>query len=399
MIECPERVIAFVEALALMDPAIRPAGLLYEEPMGEYFPEEMGAWTAAIRKIMDENGWDSKFQQDDEKVDGVLLTHVHRQWGLADAVVLDCLACGADGIWCSLSEDGAAMGHACSSVTLANLARFGNRDVVTRYSTQNLAVAARTVAETVTNRPVNDRQLVYGPRAVESVFGFGGIAGGSLDPSADKDGDGIVDDVDHFNLASFLGITDPPIRISTLASPGLVQRRLVQCFGENPLFTEEAGGKLLARIKTELEANIELEHSSPVGLAKLWDSEYGTIPACMLETMSDSELTVQKNIDLLAQAEHCFADYCQDPSNLVMEYSAFYHAFLQPFFGCFSCPRTRFVLDAIDLDDNGELSWPEWRFWCLWALRSFPDQIHSLDDLHATVLRNAILPFSLAPKK
>lgn len=36
------------------------------------------------------------FKKDGETLDGLLLHHAHRQWGLADAVVLDVLASEAD---------------------------------------------------------------------------------------------------------------------------------------------------------------------------------------------------------------------------------------------------------------------------------------------------------------
>ena len=48
---------------------------------------------------MDDNGWPSLWQTDAEQMDGLLLVHIHKQWGLADAVMLDTLASGADGIW------------------------------------------------------------------------------------------------------------------------------------------------------------------------------------------------------------------------------------------------------------------------------------------------------------
>eukprot|EP00957_Ditylum_brightwellii_P047596 3615710-Ditylum_brightwellii.AAC.1 len=50
------------------------------------------------------------------------------------------------------------------------------------------------------------------------------------------------------------------------------------------------------------------------------------------------------------------------------------------------------------MDADGYLSWNEWRFWCLWALRTHPEQISNLDDLHSVVFRNAILPLSLHDK-
>jgi hypothetical protein len=60
----------------------------------------------------------------------------------------------------------------------------------------------------------------------------------------DLNDDGVVNEIDHFTLAEFLGLEEPPVRISTLASKGLAARRLGQRFGEDPLFMEEAGEKL-----------------------------------------------------------------------------------------------------------------------------------------------------------
>ena len=331
----------------------------------------------------------------------MLLAHAHKQWGLADAAVLDVLAAGGDGIWSSICEEGAAMGHACSAVTLANLARLGNKDVVTRYSTKHLASAARVVMLAVTNKPVAARQLVYGPKAVEAVFGFSGIGGGTRDPTLDFDGNGVIDEIDHFTLAEFLGVEDPPVRITTLASPGLVARRLEQCFGEDPLFTEEAGGKLLMRLKQELELNMEREHTSPVGLAILWDSVFGSFTPEMRKVMDGQEKHFEEQEKLLLEAETVFRYYLQeeDSNGLALDFSSFYAAYLQPYFGCFACPRTRFVIDAIDLDKDGSVRWEEWRFWCLWALREYPSEISNVDDLHNVVLRQAILPLSLSQAK
>ena len=68
---------------------------------------------------MDKEGW----------TDGHLLVHVHEQWGMADSTQLECLANGANGIWCGLCMEGAAMGHASSCVTIMNLIRLGNEKV------------------------------------------------------------------------------------------------------------------------------------------------------------------------------------------------------------------------------------------------------------------------------
>ena len=175
-----------------------------------------------------QQGWVSEWQRDGSTCAGLLLLHVHNQWGMADAVVIASLANGADGVWASIAEEGAAQGHACSCVTIANLARLGNADVVTRFKTHQIAHAARQVTRFTINDDVHQRQVVYGPRAIEAVFGFAGIAGGKGKPMFDVNGDGKIDELDCFSLAKFLGIPEQPIRISTLASEEV--GRVFACF-------------------------------------------------------------------------------------------------------------------------------------------------------------------------
>lgn len=62
--------------LAKLPRNVRPAGIFFEEPMGEFFPEEIASWTAQVRAAMDENDWASKFQECDE-IEGLLLVHIH----------------------------------------------------------------------------------------------------------------------------------------------------------------------------------------------------------------------------------------------------------------------------------------------------------------------------------
>ena len=56
------------------------------------------------------------------------------------------------------------MGHACTAVALANLARLGNTNVCQQFQLSKLAEAARLVAERTTHKPVSQRQIVYGTR-------------------------------------------------------------------------------------------------------------------------------------------------------------------------------------------------------------------------------------------
>jgi hypothetical protein len=189
---------------------------------GHIFGEELQGWVHMLRREMDSAGWVSyippqdRIKYLDARPDGLLLAHVHRQWGLADHVQIDALAGGADGIWCSLAEEGGGNGHACSAVTLTNLARLGNKDVLERYNCQNFAHAARTIEFETTCKPCAPRQTIYGPRAIEAVFDFGAIAGGGL-TNMDMDGDGDIDEVDRFDLSRFFGFDKAPARISALS--------------------------------------------------------------------------------------------------------------------------------------------------------------------------------------
>jgi len=117
MAQAPERVLGVAKHVSSYRPKI--TGFLYEE-FGANFPEEMGIHTRIIRNIMNQCGYE----------DGHLLIHIHHQWGLSDASVLECLANGANGIWAGICEEGAAMGHASSCLTLMNLIRLGNTKVL-----------------------------------------------------------------------------------------------------------------------------------------------------------------------------------------------------------------------------------------------------------------------------
>jgi len=276
MIECPQRTLELVAAIAKLPKEIRPCALIFEEPLGEYFPDEVANWTSTLRKTMDSNGWKSEWQEKENNARGMLLYHVHEQYGLANATVLDVLAAGGDGMWCSISEEGAPMGHACSAVALTNLARLGNKDVLTRYNMGSLVSAARRVASVTTGKPVSARQVVYGSGAVDVCFGFGSIAQGKRVDNIDYNGDGHIDELDRFSVARLIGLKDPPVRISTLASSDLVVRRLTQCFGDKVMFTKQRSQILLLNIKERLENNIKENYTERNQLGKLWNDLFSS---------------------------------------------------------------------------------------------------------------------------
>ena len=399
MVRCPDRCVAMVAALADLPRHVRPASLLFEEPFGEYLPCEVGGWTALLRATMDAHGWPSAFQEDGASIDGALLIHVHRQWGLADAVTLDALAAGCDGLMAAVCEEGAALGHACSAVALANLARLGNRDVVARYDLRGVVDAARAVTRLTTGAPVAVRQVVYGPRAIEAVFGFTAVGGGVVDRTFDRDASGTA--ADAVFLADILGVAEKPVRLHTLATPAQFAARLAQCFGAHASFDDALGARLKRGLLALLAAGDKAECTSPLGLALLHQRVEGGLTPAMLDCVKDAEAVERGSAVLLARAEACFDEAAADAGGAAgLPYGAFAERFVDAYLGArhntFGADVGDKVRDAVrrsfDLDGDRRITFDEYRVWLLWALRSTQDDIHSVDDLFAAVVRRGIMP-------
>ncbi|KAH8060529.1 hypothetical protein JL722_4632 [Aureococcus anophagefferens] len=362
MVRCPDRCVAMVAALSDLPRHVRPASLLFEEPFGEYLPCEVGGWTALLRATMDAHGWPSAFQEDGASIDGALLIHVHRQWGLADAVTLDALAAGCDGLMAAVCEEGAALGHACSAVALANLARLGNRDVVALRPPRRRR-RARAVTRLTTGAPVAVRQVVYGPRAIEAVFGFTAVGGGVVDRTFDRDASGTA--ADAVFLADILGVAEKPVRLHTLATPAQFAARLAQCFGAHASFDDALGAAQAASWPCSRPA------TRPTG-------QRGAAGA----------------------AEACFDEAAADAGGAGgLPYGAFAERFVDAYlgarhntFGADVGDKVRAVRRSFDLDGDRRITFDEYRVWLLWALRSTQDDIRSVDDLFAAVVRRGIMP-------
>ena len=82
-------------------------------------------------------------------------------------------------------------------------------------------MVGRASGKRVANRTACCEGVAMG-HTCSAVFGFSGIGGGTQDPTLDFDGNGVIDEIDHFTVAEFLSVEDPPVHITTLASPALV---------------------------------------------------------------------------------------------------------------------------------------------------------------------------------
>ena len=77
------------------------------------------------------------------------------------------------------------------------------------------------------------KQVIYGERALDFVFGL---------------------EADDFDMASFFH-EDPPIRITTLCSPEMIQAQLVKLFGESSHFTLEVCERMKEIMLEDLHSN------------------------------------------------------------------------------------------------------------------------------------------------
>ena len=260
MTSAPERLLQIVHFVASLPPEERIFGFIFED-QGDSLPEELEMWTASVRNVMDSSGWKS----------GRLLPHVHQQWDLQTAAVLSCLSAGADGIWASLCEEGGVLGHACSSVMLMNLVRLGNTKVLEKYDCTNLRSAARTVTRITTGKDPHPKQVLYGERALDKVFG------------------GPLCVVREFDMAAFFGV-NPVNRITTFASHEMIKDRLNDMFGEHPQFTLTIAESMKTMMLEDLRSGRKEEYMSKVGLALLFDRAGGKLTEEMADAISATQV-------------------------------------------------------------------------------------------------------------
>jgi Ca2+-binding EF-hand superfamily protein len=368
----PKRVLKVVNFLSSLPEDERPFAIIYEES-GKNLPEELGIWTAAVRKEMDDNGW-----TEHAKKKGHLLVHVHEQWGLAQMTQMECIINGATGIWASLCEEGASMGHACSSITLMNMIRMGNKKVLRQYKgCVKLREAAQNVTLITTGLPPHPKQPVYGERALDMVFGMPNFA----------------PDKKEFSMAEFFG-EKPVMRMTTLASPQMVVDRLTNLFGEDPQFTLERGQAMLEMMLDDLRNGRKEEYMSKVGVAVLFDRSGGEITGEMADSIAQEKPKSLHTNELLAEIrkmwdEWDLRDDVQGDEKL--EFDSFYNGFMAPYFGCYRCDETKRALKAIDMDEDGSVDWNEFALYLKWAAREYPDA-RDAEELLSIAFRKGIIP-------
>ena len=369
MEKCPGRVLEIVRFLGRLDDSMRPIGLMYEDATGEYMPQEMAQWTQRVRSVMNSVGWRN----------GNLLTHVHQKWGLADAVQLECLKAGANGMWAGVCEEGSAFGHACSSTTLMNLIRLGNTKVLERYNCTYLRKAAIEVTKITTGIPPHSRQCVSGERIFDISFNFGGIAGG-------------VYKGNEFDMAKFFS-AKRPIRMNTLVTEEMILENLNEYFGEHAEFTQERAALMKAKMYEDLINNRKEEYMTPVGLALLFDRTGGHITPAMRDVITEWDLETPQAKMLIALLRDKW-DACNSEGGLgadKIDYRTFYNHFMKSFSTTLNNMERRKAVKIIDIEKDGMIYWNNFLVYIKWAIIEYPD-ICDLNQLLSVTFKQGIIP-------
>lgn len=318
---------------------------------------------------MDARGWS-----------GHLLAHVHKKWALGEMTQLECLVNGDNGIWASVCEEGAALGHACSTVTLMNLVQMGNTNVQNSYKCTQLTEAASNVTKITTGMPPHPKQVIYGERALDFAFDFGSIAGGTVGET-------------DFNLAEFFG-EEAPVRISTLSSDRMIHERLVDLFGAEPQFTMEMAHTMKEKMLEDLTGNRKEEYMSAVGIALLFDRAGGKLTDKMGEVIKEEDVKSVHAQRLIEEVRRIWDKWdIQEDKEVdgLLKFHSFYNGFMAPYFGCFICRDTLKALKAINMDKDGYIDWYEFEVYLKWAMRQYPN-IKDADELLSVAFRKGIIP-------
>ena len=177
------------------------------------------------------------------------------------------------------------MGHASFSVTLVNLIRLRNKKVLKIYNCNVFRRAVIRVTSVKTGKLPHPRPVVYGERAVNIVFGDGGIGGG-----------------EGFSITEFLE-EEEKCRVSTVVTEEIIQYHLTKLFGETDPFTLDIAHKMKEEMLEDLMADLprKEEYKSPMGVAILFDRAGGKLTDRMAEEISKVKLQAPHHANLIKE--------------------------------------------------------------------------------------------------
>ena len=255
---------------------------------------------------------------------------------------------------------------------MMNLVRLGNSKILKAYNCTYLRKAAIAITKITTGKMPHPKQVLYGERSVDLVFGFLGVG--------------------DFDLAEFFGV-ETPNRITTLATIEMLKDRLTNIFGEDPQFNDTICGNMKEQMLLDLRSGIKEEYHSPAGIAILFYHSGGHLTAAMSEVLANQKLKAPHHNNLIAEVKEEWDkwDNCEEGENRRLKFDSFYHGFMAPYFGCYRCSRTKRGLLALDMNDDGYIDWKEFLVYIKWALRQYPDT-EDTDALMSIVFEKGLIP-------
>lgn len=139
-----------------------------------------------------------------------------------------------------------------------------------------------------------------------------------------------------FNMADFFG-EEPLMRITTLASTGMIVTRLNRVFGSSPDFTEERAQRMKEVMLEDLHENRKEEYMSEVGLALLYERSGGNLTGKMAEAVEKAKVTEPHHAILIQEVRVMWDewDLKDGVKDDMLDFDAFYNGFLAPYFGCY----------------------------------------------------------------
>jgi hypothetical protein len=360
--ETARRLLEFTVFLAKLPLSLRPLGVLFEEPAGDTFPWQIRDVCRLIKKAMEDNNWP----------DGELLIHCHKNYGMCEAVIEEALAHGCTGIWCGISEEGAGTGAGCSLLTLTNLARYGNKHITQMVNFPRMYHAAKEICLITTGQEPHPKTELYGSRAMDILWNQ------SIMP------------VSEFDLHLFFDVPST-IRITTFTTPEMFRQQLANTFGNHPEDWEfEIAESMRRQLHEDLLSEDKFDYQTPTGLYDLYVRAGGKkylremIETVLQHTKNQSKkksfsssavmdggADIAEDHPLLVQLKHLYDLYASKDGR--MTYKNFFYCFINRFISCFNfpCPKFNAVVQAIDVDQSGDIDWPEISVWAKWAIEEY----------------------------
>jgi len=370
MLTHPERVRYVVNFLACLPTKDRITGIAYED-MGRTLKHHLSVWTAAVRNEMVRCGWE----------EGEFIVHIHEQWGMGNAINMECLAMGATGMWAGLCAEGAGIGHVDTTTTIINLIRLGNTKVEQQFNCKYLREAAINITKITSGELPNPKQPVYGERALDMVSSdnFAALIYGYTTSKG-------------FHMADYLGMKKE-IRITTRSSREMIVLKLKEMFGEDPQFTVEMGEDMKRQMLSNATEGKKQEYNSYVGLAQLLEQAGGELTEEMIEAINlaeDKSLHITRLIEQIKK-EWDTLDSRDGEHDDHLTFDDFYFGFMQPYFGGLRCEDSLRGLEALDVDEDGLIEWNEFKFYLIWAGRQYPN-VENRTQLLDFAFREGLIP-------